>query len=288
MRVIITLRADFFDQPLLYPKFADLLKAGLVAVTPLTGDELERAIIEPGRLAGVSFEPGLVGNIVANVSDQPGALPLLQYALSELYERKEDALLTVAAYGAIGGVAGALGMRAAELYDQLDEPARAAARQVFIRLVTLGEGTSDTRRRVLRDELTTVAEDPAAVEEVLDAFGGSRLVSFDRDPQSRSSTVEVAHEALLTEWHRLREWIDSSRDDLRLYRRLTVAAREWVDAERDPSFLLVGARLNQLEAWMQTSDIALAQQERDYIEASVGQRTAQIQKNFRCCAAPRK
>ena len=112
LRVIITLRADFFDQPLLYPEFAEVLKAGLVTVTPLTGDELERAIIEPGRLAGVSFEPGLVGDIVANVSDQPGALPLLQYALSELYERKEDALLTVAAYGAIGGVAGALGMRA--------------------------------------------------------------------------------------------------------------------------------------------------------------------------------
>ncbi|MFQ5554638.1 MAG: hypothetical protein ACE5GC_04610, partial [Acidimicrobiia bacterium] len=275
LRVVITLRADFFDQPLLYPEFAELIKTGLVAVTPLTGEELERAIIEPGQHAGMSFEPGLVGDMVASVSDQPGSLPLLQYALTELYDRREDAVLTVAAYEGIGGIEGALALRASELYEGLEGDARAAARQVFLRLVTLGEGTGDTRRRVLREELTTISADPAPVEEVLDTFGRSRLLSFDRDPLSRGPTAEVAHEALLTEWRRLREWIDSARDDLRLHRRLAVGAGEWADADRDASFLLSGARLERVETWMETSDIALAQGEREYVEASVAQRTAQ-------------
>ena len=277
LRIIITLRADFFDQPLLYPAFADLLKAGLVPVTPLSGDELERAIIEPGHQAGISFEPGLVGDIVSNVSDQPGALPLLQYALSELYERRDNGTLTSHEYTDIGGVAGALGTRAEELFAELDETGRAAARQVFLRLVTLGEGTGDTRRRVLREELTTLGTDENGVAMVLETFGESRLLSFDRDPLSRGSTVEVAHEALLTEWRRLREWIDSGRDDLRMHRSLAVTAEEWVADDRDPSFLLGGARLERIETWMETSGIDLAAREREYVDASISQRVAQEQ-----------
>ena len=277
LRIIITLRADFFDQPLLYPEFADLLKAGLVPVTPLSGDELERAIIEPGHQAGISFDPGLVGDIVSNVSDQPGALPLLQYALSELYERRDNGTLTSHAYTDIGGVAGALGMRAEELFAELDEAGRESARQVFLRLVTLGEGTGDTRRRALREELTTLGTDANGVATVLDTFGESRLLSFDRDPLSRGSTVEVAHEALLTEWRRLRDWIDSGRDDLHMHRSLAVTAEEWVGDDRDTSFLLGGARLERIETWMETSGIDLAAWEREYVDASISQRVAQEQ-----------
>ena len=112
---------------------------------------------------------------------------------------------------------------------------------------------------------------------VLETFGESRLLSFDRDPLSRGSTVEVAHEALLTEWRRLREWIDSGRDDLRMHRSLAVTAEEWVADDRDPSFLLGGARLERIETWMETSGIDLAAREREYVDASISQRVAQEQ-----------
>lgn len=229
VRVVITLRADFYDRPLMHPDFGDLMSKRTQVIVPLTAEELAQAIREPAEQAGAELETGLVTAIVADVNEQPGALPMLQYALTELFERREGRLLTRQAYRAIDGVSGALTRRAEEVYAGLDEAGQAAARQLFLRLVTLGEGTEDTRRRALRGELTAiqtpgVSEAPGVLEAVLDAFGKSRLLTFDRDPATRAPTVEIAHEALLHEWGRLSEWLDESRDDLRLQRRLSVAA----------------------------------------------------------------
>ena len=120
---------------------------------PLKMDELERAIRAPAERVGILMEKGLVPTITADVVDQPGALPLLQYALTELFERREGRMLTGKAYQSIGGVLGALGRRAEEVYGGLDQDGKDASRQLFLRLVALGEGTEDTRRRVLRAEL---------------------------------------------------------------------------------------------------------------------------------------
>ena len=272
LRVIVTLRADFFDQPLLHPEFAEAMKAGLVPVTPLAAGELQEAIEEPGRRVGVEFEAGLVGDLLADVADQPGALPLLQYTLTELFERRDGRTLTRAAYREIGGVSGALGLRAEEIYTSLEDTERAASRQVFLRLVTLGEGTGDTRRRVPRTELLTLSVGSDSVENALDAYSRPRLISFDRDPITRSPTVEVAHEALLREWPRLKEWIEASRDDLRLQQNVTSAAHDWFEAGRDESFLITGARLDRVDAWMTTVDVALTQIETEFIGVSVDRR----------------
>ncbi|MEE9185117.1 MAG: protein kinase [Acidimicrobiia bacterium] len=272
LRVILTLRADFFDQPLLHPEFAEALKAGLVTVTPLSAEELEEAIVEPGRQTGISFEPGLVGDIVTDVTDQPGALPLLQYALTQLVEQRDAPTLTRASYRRLGGVAGALGLRAEEIFETLDRAGQEAARQVFLRLVSLGEGTGDTRRRVLQVELNALSTDEDAIASALAAYGGQRLLAFDRDPATRQPTVEVAHEALLREWNRLRDWIDVSRADLRLQRSLTVAAGEWDEAGRDQSFLLSGARLERVAAWATSASLALTVDEAGFIEASLSRR----------------
>ena len=153
--------------------------------------------------------------MIADVADQPGALPLLQYALTELAERAEDGVLSLDAYRRIGRVSGALARRAEQLFEPLNEAAQDACRQLFLRLVTLGEGTEDTRRRVRRSELLTLA-DARAMDGVIETFGRHRLLSFDRDPDTREPTVEIAHEALLREWARLREWIEDAREDLRV------------------------------------------------------------------------
>jgi len=289
LRVVITLRADFTDQPLRYIDFGDLVRQRTEFVLPLMPDELEQAIVGPTERAGLRLEPELVPTIIREIGDQPGTLPLLQYALTELFERREGRKLTVAAYRESGGVLGALARRADELYQGLDESGQEMARQLFLRLVTLGEGTEDTRRRVLRSELASLTADhrpstaedsndkesavsglpSPVIDEVINAFGRYRLLTFDRDPVTRRPTIEVAHEALLREWSRLRGWLDENRSDVRLQRLLASAAQEWLGADQDSGYLLRGSRLNQFEGWATSTNVALTQNERDFLEASL-------------------
>jgi WD40 repeat protein/DNA-binding SARP family transcriptional activator len=268
LRVVTTLRADFYDRPLLYSGFAELMRDYVEAVVPLLPSEFEQAICGPGERVGAGFEPGLLPELIADVADEPGALPLLQYALTELYERRHGNMLTRQAYRSIGGVSGALAGRADETYVGLSPSAQDAARQLFLRLVTLGEGMEDTGRRVDRAELGSIEVDQTAMMEAIDAFGSSRLLSFDRDLRTGRSTIEVAHEALLREWERLRRWIDTAREDVRKQRRLLTAASEWADSDRDESFLLRGGHLAQFESWSTESGLALTGLEREFVDAS--------------------
>jgi WD40 repeat protein/class 3 adenylate cyclase len=272
LRVVATLRADFYDRPLLYRGFAELFTSRVEAVIPLAPDELERAISGPAKRVDVSLEPGLVAAMLADVAEEPGALPLMQYALTELFDRRDGRVLTLEAYRRIGGVSGALGRRAEELYDELTDEAKEAARQLFLRLVALGEGAEDTRRRAGRAEIMSLDVDEKPLTIVIDAYGAARLLSFDRDAATGEPTIELAHEALLTAWPRLHFWIDAAREDLRTERRLSAIAREWTEAGRDPSFLLAGSRLEQAEAWEAGSGIAVTPEEREYLDASRAER----------------
>jgi DNA-binding SARP family transcriptional activator/ABC-type glycerol-3-phosphate transport system substrate-binding protein len=276
LRVIVTLRADFYDRPLSFPGLAELMRTRMETVVPLTAEELERAIGGPAARVGVVPELALVAEMVADVSDRPGALPLLQYALTELFERRRGRALTLEAYREIGGVSGALARRAEELYEAMNETKREASRQLFLRLVIAGDGPSDTRRLVPRAELLSVDVDRRAMEQVIDTFGRHRLLSFDRDPTTRGPTVEVAHEALLRSWDRLRMWIDGAQEDLRHHRQLLVAAADWETSGRDPSLLLRGRRLEELRAWEASTDLALAREEQEYLAASARERDRQL------------
>ena len=272
VRVIVTLRADFYDRPLIYPRFGELMAARTEAVPPLTPDELEQAIRGPAEQVGVRPERGLVAEAIADVAHQPGALPLLQYALTELFERREDGAVTLSAYGEMGGVAGALSGAADRIYGASDADGRRAIKQVFLRLVTLGEGRQDTRRRVARSELDSLELEREAIEGVLEPYGRHRLLTFDREPSTREPTVEIAHEALLGAWERLRRWIDGAREDLSVERGLAQAAAEWRGSDTDASFLLRGTRLEQLETWTATTDLAIGRPERSYLKASIDRR----------------
>jgi WD40 repeat protein/serine/threonine protein kinase len=286
VRVIITLRADFYDRPLQYQAFGQLLRGHMETLLPLTAEELERAIVNPAELTGVTFEPGLVATIIEDVNYRPGALPLLQYALTELFERRRGRVLTSEAYAAIGGAAGALAGRAEELYQEQDEAGCESIHQMFLRLVTAGSPAGDVgarvvadnatsvdiRQRVLRSELLSAAADPDSLDEIVDTFAAYRLLSLDYHPVTRQPTVEVAHEAILREWDRLRGWLEESQADLALHRQLIRATAEWQEAGGDWSFLLRGSRLTQFEAWAAGSRIVLTDQERAYLEASLANR----------------
>jgi WD40 repeat protein/energy-coupling factor transporter ATP-binding protein EcfA2 len=273
--IIVTLRADFYDRPLLYGEFGELMRDRTELVLPLNNKELEAAILSPLSKIGMSAEPGLVNTIIKDVSQQPGALPLLQYALTELFERREGRLITLKAYQEIGGTAGALAKRAEELFSGFSKNEQEATRQLFLRLVTLGEGTEDTRRRVLQAELLSIGEHRKDMNEVIDLFGKYRLLTFDHDPNTRGSTVEVAHEALIRQWERLRGWLDENREGLRTQRRLISANDEWLSNNREASYLASGVRLEQFEEWAKSTDIALNEGEREYLRASIAAREAQ-------------
>jgi WD40 repeat protein len=275
LRVVVTLRADYYDRPLGYLRATEMLNRRSELVGPLSADEMYRAITAPAQRVGLELERGLAATILQDLAEQPGTLPLLQYTLTELYERRTGRALTLAAYRASGGVFGALAGRTEQLYRGLTGPEQAAARQLFLRLATPGAGEEDTRRRVLRAELVSAAPDAAALQQVLDLFGRYRMLTFDRDPLTGGPTVEVAHEALLRIWPRLRAWLADSRDRLHTERRLMLLAAEWQAAGQDPSFLARGARLAQLAELAaeagQPEALALTAEEQEYLAAGLAQ-----------------
>ena len=272
LRLIVTLRADFYDRPLLYPGFGEMVRRRNEVVLPLTTDEMREAIVGPAERAGLTVESGLVAAIVSEVGGQPGGLPLLQYALTEVFERRDGNALTVEAYHESGGVLGALARRAEEVFQETSETGQAVMRQVFLRLVNVGEGTDDTRRRVLQSELMALAEDADQVNDVIDHLGRYRLLTFDHDPDTRAPVVAIAHEALIREWSRLRNWLDDNREDLLLQRRMAQATAEWHNLNRDASFLASGTRLAQFEELLAGGTLVLTPEEVEYVEASVQRR----------------
>jgi serine/threonine protein kinase/WD40 repeat protein len=272
IRIALTLRADFFDRPLQYWQLAELIRFQTVTMIPMSSEELAWAITKPAEQAGVIVEPELVAAMVADVQDQPGGLPLLQYALSELFERRSSDRIRQSDYEAIGRVGGALAARAKQIYDGLNENQRTAVRLLFLRLVAVSSDAQPTRRRAARSELRAVSPNPDEMEQVIDLFADYRLLALDRDPASRDPTVEVAHEALLSAWKRLANWLDTYQADLEFQRQLTQLAVEWESAGRETSYLLRGSRLDQLDGWQRSTELALTNLEKTFITISLQRR----------------
>ncbi|NNF54966.1 MAG: extracellular solute-binding protein [Acidimicrobiales bacterium] len=270
LRVVATLRADFYDAPLQHLALGELLRDCTEVLPPMSASELQEAIVEPVKPMGIRYESVLVTEIVSTVVGSPGALPLLQHALTELFEARHNHIIDTASYYDIGGVFGALATRAEKLYAKGDETEREATRQVFLRLVTFGDGVDDTRRRIRMSELMELAVPNHTVSEVVQRFSAHRLLIHDLDAATREPTVEIAHEALLTAWTRLTEWIDDARETVRHQRHLRAAMVEWVGANRSPDHLLSGGRLERIAAAL-TDPASSSSTEREFLDASLAQ-----------------
>jgi WD40 repeat protein len=269
--IIITLRADFVGRPLQHQEFGNLITERIEFVLPMSAKELEQSIVGPANRVGLKIEGSLVAVIVADVNKQPGALPLLQYALTELYNNRKGITLTLDAYRTMGGISGALARRADELYVQMKNESKQAARQLFLRLITISEGSEATRRRAMQAELTSVADEGEKnrIQQIMNNFAKYRLLTFDHDPTTRAPTVEIAHEALIREWDQFRTWIRDSREQLQAQRRLTTATEDWVKSNRDSSFLASGSRLEEFERLANEKTLILNAQENEYLNASM-------------------
>lgn len=281
VRVVITLRADFLDRPLAHADFGSLLEQGLVLLSSPSRRELAQAIRGPARRVGLELEDGLASEVVSDVADQPGALPLMQFALAEMVARGDGRHLTLNGYRHLGGIAGAVGARAEEVYLQQSPAGRAALQQAFFRLVHVDGQRAGTRRRVRRAELAALDVDQVALTRGLQAFAAHRLLTFDRDPITRGATVEVAHEALLVRWPRLRGWVDDRRDDLTLHYRLREAWQEWLASGSRDAFLLAGGRLTRMASWQQASQLQLTSDEQAYLNRSVAAERRRLRRSRR-------
>jgi WD40 repeat protein/DNA-binding SARP family transcriptional activator len=267
LRVVATLRADFYGRPLRFHRFGSVVRDATVTVAAMSAAELEAAVVGPAERVGARVEPGLVAELVAAVVDEPAALPSLQYTLYELAERSPDRCLTLAAYRELGGVDAAIAARAEHLYRSLDDDERDAVRRLFERLVVVNAEGEPTRRRAPRSELAKLVAGQS-VDDAVEAWAQARLLTLDRHPTTREPTVEVAHEALLREWPRLRGWIEDDREAIVAIGQLRDAATTWAELDRDPGALYRGARLEvTLEATEARSD-TLPAREREFLDAS--------------------
>ncbi len=260
LRVVATLRADQYDLPLQHPALGPVVSDSTFAVTPMSASELHDAIVVPAERVGVRFEPHLVPTMVDDVVSRPGALPLLQFALTELFEQRRNATITSQAYEELGGIGGAIARRAETLYDATPPDRRADVRRLFTQLVTAGDDADDLRRRATLEELSDVA--PGVIE----AYRSSRLLVTDHHPVTREPTIEVAHEALLREWPRLVAWIDEDRDVLRVRRGLSMVSAEWHADPVDESTLWRGTHLAAADDVARS--LKLTQGEQEFLQAS--------------------
>jgi tetratricopeptide (TPR) repeat protein len=265
--LLLTLRADFYGQAIdLDRGLSDRIQSGLVNLGPMTREELRLAVGQPAALAQVRFEPGLVDRILAQVEAQPGSLPLLEFALTELWERREGRLITHAAFEAIGEVPGAISKRAEAVFLGLDASRKDAASRLFTRLVRAaapGDSEPDTRRRVALDTLTE------SERGVLQPFVEARLLVLGWD-EAASQTVEVAHEALIRGWRRFGAWVDQQREFLLWRQRLGQSMAEWNRTGRDAEALLRRPGLKEATGWVRDRQADLSQQELEFISISRG------------------
>jgi WD40 repeat protein len=260
----LTIRVDFLGHTLEHSGLARALQGRVLLIGRMTRAQLRRSIEGPVT-DQVAFEAGLVERILEDVGTEPGNLPLLEFALTLLWERQADRLLTHAAYESLGGVDGALARYAEQVYaDELGAPEQLEARRLLVQLVRPGEITEHTRRVARRSELDEARWDAAQ------QLAATRLVVTGRDERG-DETVEVVHEALIAGWDRLRNWVEADRAFRLWQERVRGALAEWQRTDHDPDTLLRGVTLAEAERWLEQRPFDISSRERDFIAASRAQ-----------------
>jgi uncharacterized protein YjbI with pentapeptide repeats len=276
--LIINLRADFFSKCLEqdYSGLAKRIEQHLVTVTPMTYEELREAISQPAKRTNLSIEPELINQMIEEVDGSPGSLPLLQYTLTELWKQQTDGWLRLNRYIQLGGIAGTLQKRATAVYESLPKDQQFTAQHIFLSLTQLGDGTEDTRRRVLLFDLVNSKHPEAIVNAVVQRLADEKLivtsdVTVGGSKSQRVAVVDVAHEALIRHWQLLRQWLDERRDVLRQQRKIETAAEEWRDRQKASGYLLQGRQLTEARRFLkqQTNILNISSLTEEFLRRSI-------------------
>ncbi|BCL39606.1 CHAT domain-containing protein [Nostoc sp. MS1] len=286
---VITMRADFWGECAFYPKLKEMMQARQELVAPMDSKELRSAMEMQAAKVGLRFEAGLCNSIVDEVEGEPGAMPLLQHALFELWNRRQGRWLRCEQYKAIGGVKGAISQTADTFYNNLSPHEKEQVRNIFVRLTRLDEETvqgdkqRDTRRRVELEELVPVGGEQAQIKKLVEKLAGegARLVVTCVNSSTHREEVEVAHEALIRYWPRLQNWLNENRIYLQLREKIRDAALDWNQSQRKEEYLeLQGGRLDDAQMLSKQPDF-LNKLETEYVDACVELRQRQHQQKWR-------
>ncbi|GAA4027210.1 PQQ-binding-like beta-propeller repeat protein [Streptomyces plumbiresistens] len=263
--VVYGLRSDFYTPCADRPQLRAVLQDGQLVIGSMTPGELREVILFPAREADLEIEPGLVELLLRDLgtpadgtpdpararSYEAGRLPLLAHALRATWQQRHGHTLTVDGYQATGGIRHAVATTAERLHAGLTPAEQHTARALFLRLVRIGDGVDDTRRRLSYADLLDVGPDPATAAAVVDTYTRGRLLTRHQD------TVEITHEALLHAWPELRRWIDTDRAGHLVHQDLEEDAADWERAHHDPGMLYRGHRLESARAWASGSHRSL-------------------------------
>jgi energy-coupling factor transporter ATP-binding protein EcfA2 len=271
--ILLMLRADFYDRSMQYPDVHRLIDAHYLSVFPMESEDLRRVIEQPAHLPGVqlTFEGDLVGDLLFEIRGQPGALPLLQFTLDQLFQHRDGHLLTLQAYQQIGRVKGALSQHAERTYQELPSPQhQTMARALFVRLIEPGMTEQDTtRRRAVLSEFDLVeATEKQQMQETLEAFIRARLLTTSQSHDR--TTVEVSHEAVIREWKRLAEWLSEAREDIHFQQSLSEDVTEWNQRKQPRDRLYRGVQLKEARDWARRNKPS--EQEAAFLRASTTRR----------------
>ena len=261
--LLITLRADFYGHAIsLDRRLSDRVQTGLVNLGPLTREETRLAVEKPAAMTRLQFESGLVDRLLDHVDQQPGGLPLLEFTLTELWERRDGGRITHAAYEAIGQVGGAISQRAESVFQTLDAAQKQVVLARFTRLVRVSAANENELDTSCGLELLGMSE---LERSVLQKFVDARLLVLNRVATGPGQTVQLAHEALIHNWSRLGKWVDEQREFLLWRQRLGYSVAEWQRAGQDKSLLLRGPALKEASTWARDRKAQLSPTEEAFI-----------------------
>jgi hypothetical protein len=263
-RIILTMRTDFVDNVAKLPELFPLFRDDRVDVEALDINELRAAIEGPAARVGLKFEEGIVDDLISTILGERAGLPLLQFTLLRLWEKRQRNRVTREVYGKVGNPRKALGQAADAFFESLIPEERGTVKRILLCMVQPGEGREVTSKRIQRSEVFRTGEATDRVEHVLNRLiYQERLVKLTQGETEADDQIEVAHEALVRNWETLEKWLDEEREALRLRQRLTAAAEQWARLGKTADALLRGALLEEAQRYGNLNEL-----EKEFITAS--------------------
>jgi len=268
--ILFAMRSDFVSNCATYPRLNALLNQEFVQIGAMGSDELVSAIAQPALRVGLRIDPDLIVQIIDDMEGEPGALPLMQFALKDLFDTEQIKggiiALTREAYLKRGGIQKSLERHANTSFAKLEKHEQALARSIFGGLIEIGRGTQDTRRTAIFDELIPSDAGIEEIEKIVRKLADARLITTDE--LAGKDLVTISHEKLIDAWPWLKKLVDENRDVIALQNQIATDAKEWEDKRRDTSYLYTGARLANAQEQLDKKKIVLSGLAQKYIAAS--------------------